>query len=123
MDVELQQGAINALERLIQGTRDELMGYEKALAALRGTIPEHRISPPISTEWEHLGVTDAAVKWLEEHGASATRDIAEGMRDRGVRSSSKKFSNVVYATLKGGKQRFQRTDDGLWALVAPPRKR
>ncbi len=118
MDAELSQGAVNALEKLIQRTKDELRGLESSLKALRGTLQPGMVSPPTSDEWEHLGVTEAAQRWLEEFGPSATRDIAEGLRDRGVRTQSKKFSSVVYATLKNAKGKFERTDEGLWALAA-----
>ncbi len=117
MDAELRQGAVNALEKLIQRTKDELKGLEISLKALRGTFAEDAVSPPTSDEWEHVGVTEATVRWLAEFGPSATRDIAEGIRDRGVRSQSKKFSSVVYATMKNAKKTFERTPEGLWGLT------
>src|SRR4249919_2002296 len=107
--------AINALERAIQSRKIELTAMERSLAQLKGTATDF-VSTPKTTEWEALGITEAAIKWLGEVGEpKATREIADAIRDRGVQTSSRNYTATVYATLANATSKFVRKD-GLWGL-------
>ena len=43
------------------------------------------------------------------------RDIADAIRDRGVRTLSRNYTATVYATLANAKSKFVRRE-GLWCL-------
>ena len=84
---------------------------------LKGTDP-NIVTAPKSTEWEGLGITEAAVRWLTEIGEPrGTRDIADAIRDRGVRTTSRNYTATVYATLANAKTKISRTSwtgSGRW---------
>ncbi len=108
------QSAIDALERAIQERRVQLTTMEQSLAQLRGSAPDYATTPK-TTEWVGLGLTEAAFRWLVEMGEPrGTREIADGIRDRGVQTGSNNFTATVYATLKNAKGKFVRTPEGLW---------
>lgn len=114
--------AIASLERAILSKKShihnmqaELVNMERAFAQLQGDA--NYVPHEVSDEWADVGITEAAMEWLLEVGEPrATREIADAIRDRGVKTRSKNFSNTVYATLKNAKTKFSRTDDGLWAV-------
>jgi hypothetical protein len=107
--------AIQALERAIQSREVELERMRNSLAQLRGSAPDYTAAPK-TTEWEGMGITEAAQKWLVEVGeARGTREIADAIRDRGVRTLSRNYTATVYATLANAKSKFVRRD-GLWSL-------
>lgn len=107
--------AIEALERAIQSRKIELTNMERSLAQLKGSAPDFTTTPK-TTEWEGLGITEAAEKWLAEvGGGKQTREIADAIRDRGVRTTSRNYTATVYATLANATSKFTRKD-GLWSL-------
>lgn len=117
MDDQLLHTALDGLERLIQHKRDELAGLEKTLTVLRGTAPDGSLPPPRSNEWTDIGITEASIRWLTEVGTPrGTREIADAIRDRGVRTRSKNFTATVFSTLTNNKKQFVRAN-GLWGLV------
>ncbi len=118
MDDQLLTNALDALERVIQAKRDELAAYERSLALMRQSSPNpEALPPPRTNEWEKVGITEAAQRWLTEvNGPRGTREIADAIRDRGVRTQSRNYTATVYATLTNAKTKFKRVD-GMWALV------
>lgn len=110
--------AIEALQRAIQSREVELEGMKRSLNQLTNNAPEY-IGTVKTNEWAGMGITDAAVLWLTEVGVPrSTPEIAEAIRDRGVRTRSKNYTATVYATLRNGLKWFVR-EDGLWRLATP----
>lgn len=107
--------AIEALERAIQSRKIELTTMERSLAQLKGSAP-HFSSPPKTTEWEGMGITEAAQKWLTEVGPKHTVEIAEALLDHGVQTTSRNFRGTVYSTLAQNTSKFYRKGD-LWHLT------
>src|SRR4051794_32183651 len=105
--------AANQAQR--QALDTELRRIEQALAALTG-------EPTIRTEYERLGIVEAAGRWLREVGTpQSTKEIADALLARGLVTKSKKFVPTVYATLRNS-EAFTRTDD-VWALTLPEDER
>lgn len=114
--------AIEALERAIQSRKIELTTMEQSLAALQGSAPEYAGTPK-SNEWADVGITEAAYRWLTEVGEPrGTREIADAIRDRGVRTTSRNYTATVYATLANARTKFHRKE-GLWSAVPEKKKK
>lgn len=110
--------AIEAMERAIQDKRVELEQLERNLAGLRASKPDYH-APPKTTEWTGMSITDATIKFLLEMVVpQETRDIANALRDRGVRTSSRNFTATVYSTLANNRGKFERKE-GLWSVIIP----
>lgn len=62
-----------------------------------------------------MNLTDAAESILKEQGSRGTREIAETLLARGIKTNSKNFVATVYASLKVDK-RFER-DGSNWTLA------
>ena len=74
---------------------------------------------PRIKDFEDLGITAAARRYLrEEREPRTTREIANALIDRGLKTTSKNWIATVYATLRNGKM-FERTKDGKWELAEP----
>lgn len=88
-----------------------------ATAVVGGALP----SPSMGHSYEGLGITDAAVRYMREVGrAASTREIADQIRLRGVRTQSKNYTATVYAVLSSSHDKIVRTSDGLWDLKHRP---
>lgn len=110
--------AIEALERAVQSRRAELTMMERSLEQLRGSAPD-MVSEPHSLEWQGMGITEAAMKWLAEvNEPRSTREIADAIRSKGVKTSSRNYTATVYATLSNARTKFSRKD-GLWTVIPP----
>jgi hypothetical protein len=108
---ELAQKEADATKR-----QAEIMALRQAIAILEGSTPDE-LPRLRSTEYEDLGITAATKRFLREVGEPQdTRSIADALRARGLKSESKNFIATLYATLNNGKQWFERTTDGRWAL-------
>lgn len=94
----------------------EIMQLRQAIAILEGSSPDDL--PRIrSTEYEDLGITAAAKKFLKEAGEPKdTRAITDALIARGWKTDAKNVIATVYATLNNGKAWFKRTSDGKWDL-------
>ena len=95
------RAAIEALERAKATKLAEIEEINKAIAQVSlitpGTMPKSR-------EYQGLGITKAATRFLTEVGEPrGTRDIADALRARGLQTRSKKFVSTVYATLDKSK--------------------
>src|SRR5436190_18383313 len=103
------QLAVESLERARQAKLAELRAIEQALASLG----PHSVA--VSFEYEGLGITEAANRWLSEVGKpQSTKEIADALLERGVKTASKRFVPTIYSTLRNSKD-FIRTGD-VWAL-------
>jgi hypothetical protein len=108
--------AIEALQRARETKSAELDAICQALAAL-GVRPARETPVRTHAEFEHLGIVAATKRYLSEEGAPrTTREIANALDARGVRTKSKNFAATVYATLDKADE-FER-NDGKWELRA-----
>ncbi len=110
------QAAIQALRAQAEQKQRELAAVEKALGHLeqvaRMVDPE---SMPASSEYTGLAIAEAAKRLVTELGRSAsTREIAQALLKRGIRTNSKNFSMTVYTILRESPH-FKRNGDG-WSL-------
>jgi hypothetical protein len=72
-----------------------------------------------SQDFADLGITVAAKRYLKEVGEPrSTREIADALGKRGVKTNSKNYIATVYATLHNSSA-FKRTNDGTWELAEP----
>lgn len=114
--VEELQTAIEALKRARDAKLSELRAIDQALQAL-GAAPESGQDRPASKDFEDLGVTAAAKRYLREAGMPrTTREIADALTDGGLKTRSKNYIATVYATLHNSSA-FRRTEDGTWELT------
>jgi len=75
-------------------------------------------------DWSDLRPLDAAKKWLREIGGpQTTTEIAQALRERGVKTNSKDFVTSLHATLKNSKdiKRLGEGREGRWTLSASRR--
>ena len=111
LELKKAEGELEALAKVQQ----KVEGLRMAIAALSGepvVIPQGAKSK----EFEDLGVTGAAKRFLREMGEPQdTRSIADALLNRGLKTNSKNFIATVYATLNNGRM-FKRTKDGRWKL-------
>jgi hypothetical protein len=109
------RAAVEALQRAREAKLAELRAIDQALAALGATASsnQHRRG---SQDFEDLGITAAARRYLKEVGEPrTTREIADALGERGVKTRSKNYIATVYATLHNSAA-FKRTSDGTWEL-------
>lgn len=119
MDDPLQK-AISELDRAIRFREVELEAMRKTRAQLAGQTDKP--VEPLSNEWEGMGITEASFKFLTEVGEPrGTREIADAIRSRGVRTTSHNYTATVYATLANAKSKFDRKD-GLWTVKHAKKK-
>ena len=110
------QAAIEALKRAREVKRSELRAIDQALEAL-GATAESGQDRQASRDFEDFGLTAAAKRYLRESGTPrTTREIADALMERGVKTRSKNYIATVYATLNNS-DFFKRTKDGTWELV------
>jgi len=108
--------AIEMLEQALAQKENEVLALRQALAVLKGdSINAIAIAGlPRTRDFEHFGIVEATGKLLAEIGPADTRNIADKLQDRGIRTRSKNFVATVYATLDNSPQ-FKRKN-GLWEL-------
>jgi hypothetical protein len=110
-------------EQALRTLEAELAEKEADVAQLRLLVQQlrKRVEPqgparPISDEYERLGITEAARRFLRgSTGPKSTREICDAFRERGLRTRSKKLTASVYATLKNNSKEFERVGD-TWTL-------
>lgn len=109
---------IEMMEKELERKREEVVALEQSLSVLKGDKITHRDLQllPKSREFEHTGITEATKQLLREKGPMSTRDLADTMLDRGIKTRSKNYVATVYATLENSSA-FKRTKDGNWELV------
>jgi hypothetical protein len=113
------EDALRALERARVEKQRELVDLETNIANIQrlvGVVPEARAA--VSLEYQGLGPVEAAERYLTEVGKPlTTRDIVDGMAERGWTTRSRNAVATVYATLTNAKKKFRRNRDGQWELV------
>lgn len=111
--------AIEMLEQDLEQKRRELLALEQAISLLKGNavlVTDARGTLPRSQDFKGLGIVDAAQRLITELGTpQTTREIADGLLNRGLETRSKNFTATVYATLDNSKT-VKRTADGRWEL-------
>jgi hypothetical protein len=112
--VEDLQAAIEALQRARDSKLEELRAIERALESLGASV-EPQASK--STEFEDLGITAAAKRYLKREGQPrSTGEIVAALREGGIRTKSKNLVATVYATLTNSRD-IGRTKDDKWELL------
>jgi hypothetical protein len=108
--------AIEALRRAREAKLAELLAIDRALEAL-GAAAAGGQATQDSQDYQDLGITVAAKRYLKEVGEPrSTREIADALTDRGVKTRSKNYIATVYATLHNSTA-FRRTNEGTWELA------
>jgi hypothetical protein len=113
------KAAIEALQRARKAKQEELRAIEQALQSLGVSVTGATQGVNVRQDFRDLGIIAATKRYLREAGeARTTREIADALRDRGVKTQSKKYLATVYATLHNSTA-FKRTDDDRWELTSP----
>lgn len=114
------EDAYRALERAEEQTQRRLLDIQSQksqLQRLMGVEPSARAT--VSLEYQGLGPVEAAERYLRLAGkALTTREVVDGMTERGWTTRSRNPVATVYAVLANAKKKFQRTGDSQWELVA-----
>jgi hypothetical protein len=114
--MEAVKTAIEALQRAREIKQQELQAIEQALQSLGVHVAGGPHPLKGRKDFEDLGITTATRRYLGEVGEPrTTREIADALRERGVKTRSKKYIASVYATLHNSPA-FKRTEDGRWQL-------
>ena len=114
--VEDLNTAIEALQRARETKLAELQAIDRALEAL-GAAAAGSQATQDSQNFADLGITVAAKRYLKEVGTPrTTREIADALQERGVKTRSKNYIATVYATLHNSSA-FERTNEGTWELA------
>ena len=104
-------------------TKETLDKLDSAIEHLEVVVGERSAASPTptSTQYQGLGIADAAVRYLKEvnRGAS-TREIADAIRLRGVQTNSRNYTATVYAVLSSARDRVHRAPGGVWTVVEQP---
>ena len=109
--------AIDALVHARQTKLQELQAIEQALQSLGVNVARGPHPLKGRKDFEDLGITIATKRYLGEVGEPrTTREIADALREGGVKTRSKKYIASVYATLHNSRA-FKRTEDGRWRLT------
>jgi len=98
----------------------EVEKIEEALRALKMEISSDLSRLPRRQDMLGLGIVEAAEKFLAEVGVpKTTKEIADELIARGVKTKSKRYVPTVYATLDNASRTFTRVGDGpkgKWTL-------
>ena len=113
--IETVTEALAALKRAEREHLQRLDAIRDSIRVLSG-LPEDAPQPKVSHEYRHLGIVAAATCLLREVGHPlSTRELVDGMGDRGWVTRAKDPAATVYATLNNAPRKFSRTD-GAWSL-------
>jgi hypothetical protein len=119
MSTELKDAAA-AIEAALSIKRAEVAQLEQALATVRGlgSVLSNQAGLPSTHEFQHMGIMEASRQLFAEDGApKSTRQLADAMLARGLRTRSRNFVATVYATLANAPKEFQRNEAGEWFRV------
>ena len=112
------RAAIEALQRAREAKLAELRSIDQALEAL-GVHEHSSKGHSEAQDFADLGITAAAKQYLREAGGpQSTREIADALTERGVKTQSRRYIATVYATLHNSAA-FRRTADGTWEIAEP----
>lgn len=112
------QNTLTELREALEQKEREANQLRVAIEALSGKEISEAVLSARRSDYQDLGVTAAAKKFLREMAPEpqTTGDIAQALLNRGLKTTSKKFVATVYATLNNGKM-FKRTKDNRWQLL------
>lgn len=116
--------AIYKLEKAIHLRETELERLKALAAKLKLEAPDYQ-GALMSDEWADIGPTLAAHEWLTEVGEPRSApEIADAIRERGVKSRAKNFKETVASTLAGAPHKFRKlhTKQGKVVWEAIPQK-
>lgn len=113
------QDALLSLERARDGKLAEAKQIEEAIRQLKGAlilVPEG-LELPGSKEYAGMGASEAAREFIKAVGKPmTTREMVDGMIERGWRTRSKNTTATLHATLANSKE-WKRNTSGEWAYV------
>lgn len=114
-----ETGALEAIEQAIARKENELLALRQAAAVLRGeqTTAVAIAGLPKSRDFADLGIVAGTKQLLREQGPMDTRNIADQLLDRGLRTRSKNFVATVYATLDNSPAFKRDRKTSLWSLA------
>jgi hypothetical protein len=108
--------ALEREEREIQRRLVEVQSGRATLERLIGVRPSAK--PAVSLEYQGLGSVEAASRLLKQEGkAMSTRELVDGMLERGWTTRSRNPTAALFAGLANAKKKFKRTSDDKWELV------
>lgn len=114
IEIELLERELRRLEATRTGRR--IVALQRALAAKRAVVGDGVGTRP----YEGLRTLDATRRLLrEKRRPMGTSEIERCLRERGVTTSSKKYSATIYSTLSNSPDfvRIGKGKKGLWALA------
>ena len=113
--------AIAALERVEADLEADLEATRSMLARMRGSTVASGEASAALGPYKDMGIIEASRHYLALHGPQETASLADGLREGGLRSKSRRLVPTVYATLanaaKGPNAQFTRTPEGKWDLT------
>lgn len=106
-----------AAEAQVSGLKDS----KSALEQLRdrfstGNSEGAQVSLPTPISWRDVSITEGAERLIREHGPLDTREIADQLRLRGVRTKSANFIPTVYASLRESPRVVRLEEARKWDL-------
>lgn len=119
-NIDTQRGLLTAQLAQLDESRATLERLRDQLSGALYTEGAHP-SPAAMQSWHMLSITDGTEKLIQELGPLDTREIADQLTRRGIRTKSVNFIPTVYASLRES-PRFVRlaTEEngrGKWALA------
>jgi hypothetical protein len=118
---------LRAFDQQEQSLLDDIKTLREARASLEkingtarseeGTQPLTQGIPPVD-QWSGVGITEGAERLLTTEGPMDTRDIADALRARGVKTKSTSFIPTVYASLRESKRFVRLKDARKWDLAS-----
>ena len=102
-----------AAERQLEQIRETKETYQKLIG-----VTSSLSRATVSLEYQKLGPVEAAERLLRELSKPmTTREIVDGMIERGWTTRSRNATATVYATLANAKKKFRRDSSGHWVLT------
>lgn len=113
------EDALRSLERAEvekQRELEEIRVSKASLQRLIGVVPASQAT--VSLEYAGLGPVEAAERLFKELGKKSltTREIVDGMVERGWTTRSRNAVATVYATLTNARKKFERNKEAQWEL-------
>ncbi len=116
--------AVQVLEELEAAQERELRTTREILARLKGMaviVPTD--VAPVSQEYADLGPIEAIRRYMKEVNVpQTTRQLADALLARGLRTKSMNITASIHATLKNAPQDFHRNNSGEWVLGPKPKE-
>lgn len=113
--------ALAALERAHQAKLAEAQHIEASIRSLKGVlllVPDNA-ALPTSMEFANMGASEAARALIKAAGRPmTTRELVDGMTQKGWRTRSRNATATLHATLANAPKEWRRLQDsGEWEYV------